>query len=174
MKREDLKTLGLTDEQVDAVMRAHGQEIQAEQAKTAEEVKRATDAETKLKAFDGIDVADLNKQIADLKNEKATYLFNSKVKDAIQTAGGRSVKAISALLDIDALKGLKEGQDEAIAKAVADAKEQNSWAFTTAETKPEATPVTVKTGDEHGEGGTGDEISNVEKLFLAQNPGLKV
>lgn len=174
MKRDDLKTLGLTDEQIDAVMRVHGQEIQAEQAKTAEETKRATDAETKLKAFDGVDIDALNKEIDTLKAEKADYLFTGKVKDAIQTAGGRSVKAISALLDIDALKALTEGQDEAITKAVADAKEQNSWAFTTAETKPEATPVTVKTGDEHGEGGTGDEISNVEKLFLAQNPGLKV
>lgn len=174
MKRDELKELGLTDEQIDAVMRVHGQEIQAEQAKTAEALQRTTDAENKLKAFDGVDIDALNKEIDELKAEKASYLFNGKIKDAIQTAGGRSVKAISALLDIDALKALTEGQDEAIAKAVADAKEQNSWAFTTAETKPEATPVTVKTGDEHGEGGTGDEISNVEKLFLAQNPGLKV
>lgn len=173
MKREELKELGLNDEQIDAVMRAHGQEIQAEQAKTAEEVKRATDAETKLKAFDGVDVADLNKQIADLKQEKAGYIFNGKIKDAIQGAGGRSVKAISALLDIDALRALTEGQDEAITKAVADAKKQNSWAFTDA-TTPAETRTTVSTGDEHGSGGTGDEISNVERLFLAQNPGLKV
>ena len=174
MKRDELKELGLTDEQIDAVMKVHGQEIQAEQAKTAEEVKRATDAENKLKAFDGIDIDALNKTIDELKAEKADYLFTGKVKDAIQTAGGRSVKAISALLDIDALRGLKEGQDEAIAKAVADAKTANSWAFAATEETPAPAPVTVKTGDEHGEGGTGDEISNVEKLFLAQNPGLKV
>lgn len=173
MKRDDLKTLGLTDEQIDAVMRAHGQEIQAEQAKTAEETKRATDAETKLKQYDGVDIDALNKEIDELKAEKASYLFNGKIKDAIQTAGGRSVKAISALLDIDALRALTEGQDEAITKAVADAKEQNSWAFAGA-TTPAETRTTVKTGDEHGTAGEASEVSEVERLFLAQNPGLKV
>lgn len=174
MKRDELKTLGLTDEQIDAVMKQHGQEIQTEQARATNIQNQLAEVQTKLKDYEGVDIQALNKTIDDLKKERADYLFTGKVKDAITQAGGRSVKAISALLDIDALKGLKEGQDEAIAKAVADAKTANSWAFATTEETPAPAPVTVKTGDEHGEGGTGDEISNVEKLFLAQNPGLKV
>lgn len=173
MKREDLKTLGLDDTQIDAVMKQHGADIQAEQAKTTAETTRAAEAENKLKAFDGVDVEALNATIKQLQDEKADYLFKGAVKDAIQAAGGRSVKAISALLDLDALRGTKEGQTEAIAKAVEDAKQQNAWAFKTAETKPE-TITTVDTGDEHGEGGNGSEVSEVERLFLAQNPGLKV
>lgn len=173
MKREDLKSLGLDDTQIDAVMKQHGADIQAEQAKTTDATNKLNEANEALKKFEGVDIEKLNKTIADLEAEKANYLFDGKIKDAIQAAGGRSVKAISALLDLDALRGTKEGQTEAIAKAVEDAKQQNAWAFKTAETKPE-TITTVDTGDEHGEGGNGSEISEVERLFLAQNPGLKV
>ena len=173
MKREDLKSLGLDDTQIDAVMKAHGADIQAEQAKTTDATNKLNEANEALKKFDGIDVDALNATIKKLETEKADYIFNGAVKDAITAAGGRSVKAISALLDLDALRGTTDGQTEAIAKAVEDAKQQNAWAFKTAETKPE-TITTVDTGDEHGEGGNGAEVSEVERLFLAQNPGLKV
>ena len=174
MRREDLKALGLDDTQIDAVMKQHGADIQAEQAKINEATTKLNEANEALKKFDGIDVEALNATIKQLQDEKADYLFKGAVKDAITAAGGRSVKAISALLDLDALRGTKEGQTEAIAKAVEDAKAANAWAFKTAETKPEKTITTVDTGDEHGEGGNGSEVSEVERLFLAQNPGLKV
>ena len=173
MKREDLKALGLDDTQIDAVMKAHGADVQAEQAKTTDATNKLNEANEALKKFDGIDVEALNATIKQLQEEKADYIFKGAVKDAITAAGGRSVKAISALLDLDALRGTTEGQAEAIAKAVADAKQQNAWAFKTAEKQPE-TITTVDTGDEHGEGGNGSEVSEVERLFLAQNPGLKV
>ena len=173
MKREELVALGLTEEQVAEVMKQHGLDIQAEQAKLTPVQQALDKANSSLKAFEGVDVDALKKEIDDLKNEKATYLFDSKIKDAITAAGGRSVKAISALLDIDTLKALTEGQDDAINKAVEDAKTANGWAFTT-EGKPskEEPIVTVKTGDEHGSSGDSG-LDGVLSAFQAKNPKLK-
>ena len=167
MKREDLKALGLDDAQIDAVMKQHGRDIQAEQARTA-------DAQTKLAAYDGVDVKALQQQVADLTAKNEAIIFNGKVKDAITAAGGRSVKAISALMDLDALKSTKEGQEDAIKAAVDQIKASDGWAFTGTETQPAAQPhTTVATGAEHGTGGS-DSMSGVEKAFRALNAGLKI
>lgn len=174
MKREDLKTLGLTDEQVDAVMKQHGADIQAEQARTAEIQTQLTEAQTQLRGYEGVDIEALQKQISDLQTEKSEMVFQGQLKDAITQAGGRSVKAISALMDVAALRDVTEGQAEAIAKAVADVKESNGWAFNTQETAAAGHVTTVATGDEHGTGGEADDISGVERLFMANNPGLKI
>lgn len=71
-----------------------------------------------LKAFDGVDVADLNGQIKKLKDDlkakdgeyaakEADRIFSDTLKEAIKTAGGRNEKAVMAMLDMDALKASK-------------------------------------------------------------------
>ena len=92
-----------------------------------------------LKAFEGIDVADLNGQIKklqdDLKAKDAEYaaketdrIFSDTIKEAIKTAGGRNEKAVMAMLDMDALKASKN-QSEDIKKALETVKESDAYLF---------------------------------------------
>lgn len=81
-----------------------------------------------LKAFDGVNVDELNKKIEELnsqiaKNEEAYEAkiadrdFSDLLKSAIADANGRNAKAITALLDVDALKS-SQNQKEDIANAL--------------------------------------------------------
>lgn len=96
-------------------------------------------ATEQLKAFEGVDVAELQGRIStlntDLGNLKADYEkkiadrdFEDLVKEAVAGAGGRSVKAVMAELDIEALKASKN-QKEDVQKAVDKCKEINAWMF---------------------------------------------
>lgn len=92
-----------------------------------------------LKAFEGVDVNDMKGQIAKLQGEITTMgeeyarketerVFNESLDKAITDAGGRNVKAVRALLDVDALIKSKD-QTEDIKKALETAKESDSYLF---------------------------------------------
>ena len=143
MKREDLEKLGLTKEQVDSVCDLNNADVQPlknDLQKAQDDLKLAQDkasiAEEALKKFDGVDPAALNKQITDLQEdlkkkdtEHAAALadrdFNDLLKESIATAKGRNAKAITALLDIDALKASKNQKEDVAAalKALAEAED---------------------------------------------------
>ena len=83
-----------------------------------------------LEEFKDVDVTALNKRISDLESEKANIQkdydakiadrdFNDLVKESIAAVKGKNVKAITALLDVDALKASKN-QKEDIASALKD------------------------------------------------------
>lgn len=104
---------------------------------------------TKLKEFEGVDVADLKGQIetlkGDLEKQKNEYeekeadrLFNEALDKAISTAGGRNAKAIRGLMDIDALKSSKD-QTEDIKKALEGIRETDAYLF--GEGEPFQNPV---------------------------------
>ena len=99
-----------------------------------------------LKKFDGVDAAALNQKIkdleADLANKEADYQkqiadrdFNDLIKESIATAKGKNAKAITALLDVEALKTSKNQKEDVAAalKALADA-EDSKMLFGDAET----------------------------------------
>lgn len=126
MKTEFLKELGLEQAAIDKVMAENGKDIAAEQAKTKkaegerDNYKSQLDtAKESLGKFDGVDVEALKKQITDLqsdlkaKDEEYTKketerLFNESLSGAITAAGGKNVKAIMAMLDLDALCSSKD------------------------------------------------------------------
>ena len=136
MKRDFLQNFKvgdqpLTPEIIDAIMAENGRDIEAAKKPFAdydsikEQLQTAKDG---LKTFEGVDVAQLQGQIATLNTQLAdkdkewqekldTMAFEGKVKDAITEARGKNVKAISALLDMDALKASKN-QDVDIKSAV--------------------------------------------------------
>lgn len=143
MKREDLKKIGLSDEQVDAVMAAHGQTVQSlntqiatlQQSETELKNQVSKNAEDLKKLQkDNSDNEELKKQLKELQKENAaqeakyqeslskvqrdsalsTLLAESKVKNP---------KAVAALLDDEKiifkdgeLSGAKE-QIEALQKS---------------------------------------------------------
>lgn len=106
---------------------------QTKKLETADATIKANDTameelKKQLEGFKDVDVTALNQRITDLETEKATIKkeyddkiadrdFNDILKDSIATAKGKNAKAITALLDIDALKTSKN-QKEDIAAAL--------------------------------------------------------
>ena len=141
MKREDVKNKipGITDEQLNWIMQENGADINREKsAATALQTQldnanaQLKTAQDGLKAFDGVDVAGLQAKVTQLQNDMKAqaegFAFDNALDTAILGRKGRSVKAVRALLDLDALKGSADRSTD-IAKALDDAAKANPWAF---------------------------------------------
>lgn len=163
----------LTDEQKTSISKDMGENYKtiADWQKQHDKVQtlEATLKETqeKLRAFDGVDAAALNREIANLKSDlekkDADYQaqiadrdFQDMLKEAIAAANGRNAKAITALLDVDALKESKNQKEDIAAaiKALTEA-EDSKMLFG----EPEPTPagngnpigVVTKGGNQDGD-----------------------
>lgn len=173
MKKEFLKELGLTDEQVESIMKENGIDIEREKAKLTalnedlenykEQLQTAQDT---LKSFEGVNVDELKGQIENLnkslsEQEKeyqqrlADRDFNDTLNKAIAELGGKSDKAIRALLDIDTLKASKN-QTEDIKNAITQCKTENDFLFGSDE------PINNPTGP------TGGGLPNPEDTQLVE------
>ena len=139
----------LTKEIIDAILAENGRDIEAAKKPFAdydhikEQLKTAQDG---LKAFEGVDVAKLQGEITTLQGkltdkdkewqEKIDGMtFDGEIKDIITAAKGKNVKAISALLDLDALRQSKNRTADAKA-AVEAVKKDNAYLFDAEGTPP--------------------------------------
>lgn len=178
MKREFLQNFKvgdqpLTPEIIDAIMAENGRDIEAAKKPFAdydaikEQLQTAKDG---LKAFEGVDVAQLQSQIATLNTQLSdkdkewqgkldAMEFDGKIKDAITAAKGKSAKAIAALLDMDALKASKN-QDADIKTALDNLKKESGYLF-----EDEQTPPPFSTGS--GTGGGDKPLTGMERLMAA-------
>ena len=187
MKREDVKNKipGITDEQLNWIMQENGADINREKsAATALQTQldnanaQLKTAQDGLKAFDGVDVAGLQEQVtklkADMKAQAEGFAFDNALNAAIMSKKGRSVKAVRALLDLDALKGSADRSTD-IAKALDDAAKANPWAFGDVQDGGKKNAGTYSTGAEHGDPMHGeDDVDPVEASFKAMNPNIKI
>jgi hypothetical protein len=187
MKREDVKNKipGITDEQLNWIMQENGADINREKsAATALQTQldnanaQLKTAQDGLKAFDGVDVAGLQEQVtklkADMKAQAEGFAFDNALDAAILGKKGRSVKAVRALLDLDALKGSADRSTD-IAKALDEAAKANPWAFGEAQDGEKKNAGTYSTGAEHGDPMHGeDDVDPVEASFKAMNPNIKI
>lgn len=181
MKREDVSKQipGITKEQLDWLMAEHGRDINAEKQR-ADTLKADLDnanarlktAQDGLAAFQGVDVDDLKNQITTLQGKLAAqaegFAFDSALDTAILGKKGRSVKAVRALLDLDALKASKDRNAD-IGKALEEAAKANPWAF-----GEDTGAATYSTGAEHGADPHGDAADPVEAAFKTLNPNIKL
>lgn len=127
MNREELKALGLTDEQIEAVMRSHGQTVNSlkEKADKADGLEsqiedykqQLADRDTQLEEL-GEKVKDneeLTAKIDELKQQNETtkteyeeklqqQAFDHKLETALAGAKVKNTKAVKALLDMDMVK----------------------------------------------------------------------
>lgn len=176
MNAEKLKEMGLTEEQVSAVMKEHETELTAEQKKAqAAQLERDNykgqleTAQTALKEFEGVDVKDLQGKVQTLTNDLAAkeseyqakiadMQFADLLKGEIQKRGGRNEKAIMGILDVDSLKGSKN-QSQDIAAALDSIKESDAYLFGSDEPINNSVPL--------GNGGTGGIDSNTATLRAA-------
>lgn len=157
MNREELKELGLTDEQINSVMASHGKVVNA----TKQELDTVTtdrdglkaqlsDRDKQLETLSKVDAKGLQAEIERLKGENATQAFNFSLEKALTGAKVRNPKALKALLDSETLKldgdkilGL-DGQLEAI-------KESDPYLFEVEQAAPPPnTPNIVAGGNPNG------------------------
>lgn len=175
MKREDVKAKipGITDEQLNWLMSENGADINREKTAAEQFKTQLKTAQDGLAKFDGKKSPDeYEAEMAELKSDMQAqadgFAFDSALNTAIMGKKGRSVKAIRALLDIEALKSSKDRTTD-IDKALEEAAKVNPWAFGEAAEGG----VRVSSGAEHGTPPTGDTDA-VTAAFKAMNPGIKI
>lgn len=134
MKREDLKAIeGLTEEQINAVMRLHGLDAAAHQATVQGLQAQLATAQQGLAAFDGVDVNDLRSQITNLTNQlsqqAAEFAFNGVLRAAAHEAGALDENDVIALLPNRATLRESKNQAEDVKQAFADLKSRKPYLF---------------------------------------------
>lgn len=134
MKREDLKVIeGLTEEQINAVMRLHGLDAAAHQATVQGLQAQLATAQQGLAAFDGVDVNDLRSQITNLTNQlsqqAAEFAFNGVLRAAAHEAGALDENDAIALLPNRATLRESKNQAEDVKQAFADLKSRKPYLF---------------------------------------------
>ena len=182
MKREFLQNFKVGDqplpkEVIDAILDEHSRDIGTVKTELESVKGQLQTAKDGLKAFEGVDVAQLQQRIAQLQSDLtakdtehqtqlANLAFDRKVEDAITAARGRNAKAIKALLDIDSLR--KSKNQDADIKAAMDALQKDSgYLF-----GEEGNPPPYSPGA--GTGGVGGTVDGVTAAFSKLNPGLKI
>ena len=179
MKREFLQNFkvgeqAIPKEVIDAIMDENGKDIEeakkpfADYESIKEQLQTAKDG---LKAFEGVDVAQLQSQITTLNTQLAdkdkewqgkldAMAFDGKIKDAITAAKGKSAKAIAALLDVDALKASKN-QDADIKTALENLKKESGYLFEDEQQTPP--PFSTGSGTGHGD----KPLTGLDRLMAA-------
>ena len=169
MKAEFLQNFKVGDtplpkEVVDAILAENVRDVETAKKPFAdyESIKeQLTTAREGLKAFEDVDVKDLQGQVAkltrDLSDKEAEHQaqlaeleFDGELKDAITAARGRSVKAIRAELDVEALRASKNRSAD-IKAALDGLKQSSGYLFESDETPP---PYAAGTGTGGKPGGS--------------------
>ena len=115
MKTEELTAIGLTEDQAKEVFSLYGKEVNPLKDQVQSLTDQLNTTKESLKAFDGVDPEALNAEIQKLNKQLqakdqewnaklAERDFNDSLSEAITKSGGRNVKAVSALLDLEKLK----------------------------------------------------------------------
>ena len=133
MKREFLQSLKVGDqplsrEVIDAIMAQNGQDIQ--QARQASEVWEEK----------------YNQALTSHRQELEQLRLQTALESAVAKAGGRSQKAVAALLDMEAIAASQD-VPAALDAAVQALKQEQSWLFET----PTPPPFAPFTGAKAGE-----------------------
>lgn len=134
MKREDLRAIeGLTEEQINEIMRLHGQDAAAHQATVQGLQAQLTTAQKGLAAFEGVDVNDLRSQISDLTNQltqqAAEFAFTGVLRAAAHEAGALDEEDAITLLPNRATLRDSKNQAEDVKNAFAALKTHKPYLF---------------------------------------------
>ena len=183
MTRKELEDLGLSKEQVDAVIKINGADIENAKSASATEIKNLQTEVSGLKT----QVSDRDKQLETLKttagdnealknqianlqaeNTKAKEMHDSEmnqlkiefaVEKALTGANAKNIKAVKALLDLTDAKLDKEGNvkglQEQIDKLVAD--EGTKFLFDVKDTQQQQQFKGFQPGASHEQPGAGTE-----------------
>lgn len=154
MKREDLKKLNLTDEQIDSIMGMNGADIETHKRTTTDlqsQLDAITgqlgDANKAIESFKALKPEELQKAADDWKTkyetatqESAAQLqkvkFDYALESALNGAKAKNLKAVRALLSTDQLKLKDDGTLEGFEDQLTKIKAENDYLFTDAKEPP--------------------------------------
>ena len=137
MKREFLQELRVGDaalpkEVVDAIMAENGKDIQNHKLSAQQWEEK------------------YNRAVSDHTAQMAKLQFDSYIQSAVSAHRGRSLKAITALLDVEQLQQ-SQNPKEAVEQAVAQLKAESGYLF---ESQITPTPYARGTGTQASQGGS--------------------
>ncbi len=153
MKREDLRAIeGLTEEQINEIMRLHGQDAAAHQATVQGLQAQLTTAQQGLAAFEGVDVNDLRSQISDLTNQltqqAAEFAFTGVLRAAAHEAGALDEEDAIMLLPNRATLRDSKNQAEDVKNAFAALKSHKPYLFQQGSPAPQDSGTDPQPGNE--------------------------
>lgn len=148
MKREELKELGLTDDQINSVMASHGNTVNELNSQINELTQQSNEYKSQLdqnqaqldKFKDGVnDNDELKQQVTDLQSQLDQNKSDSEQKIAgikkdsaidlsLTQAGAKNIKAAKALLDSDSLE-LSDDGVKGLDDQLKGLKESDSYLF---------------------------------------------
>ncbi len=186
MKTEELKQIGLSDEQIKEVFKLNGADVNAAKESAKAEAQPKIDGLTaqlntateSLKKFEGIDPAKLQTEIQNLNTQIATQKanyekqiadrdFNSLLDSTIVSLGGKNTKAIGALLtDVEKIRGSKN-QEADLKAALETIKKENDYLFESSE--PIKNPTGRTSDPAGGSGSMNDSLMDKARAVM----GLK-
>jgi hypothetical protein len=175
MKREFLQNFKvgdqpLTKEVIDAIMAENGRDIEEAKKPFADYESIKTQLQTAkdgLKAFEGVDVKDLQGQISTLQSDLtakeqeyqgklADMTFDNTMKEAIAAAKGRNANAILGALGAEKIAALKDSKDQSadIKAALEGLKKDSDYLFDSDQQTPPPYSPGTGTGGYRGGGDT--------------------
>lgn len=186
MKREELKGLGLTDEQIGSVMALHGVTVNELNSKVSTAEQQATQYQEQLEKnqnelndfkANAKGNEDLTKQLEDLQSrfdeiktsseqQIADLKKSSAIDLALTQAGAKNIKAAKALLDGESLELTDEGL-KGLDDQLAALKESDGYLFGQSEQVP---PNTA--GKKATFSGNASSAQNVEEDAFAKALGV--
>lgn len=132
MKREFLQNLSdaLSKEVIDAIMEENGKDIQRAKADAVKPFGDYEQLKQQLaqSLVDGKSAQQWKAQYDQAAQQHEQALFTAALNTAIEKAGGRNAKAITALLDVETLKASRD-QTQAIAAAVEALRAEEGYLF---------------------------------------------
>lgn len=203
MKRKELEDLGLNKEQVDAVIKMNGADIENAKSVSAAEIsnlqtenegltsqvkERDKQLET-LKKSAG-DNEDLQKQIEQLQSDNATAKANHEsemnqlkvqfaVEKALTGAKAKNNTAVKALLkDLDKAELGEDGTIKGLAEQIEALQKSDAYLFDTTTTKKTQVKGAKpgESGNEEGDHGVDTSKMTYSEMmtYLAENPDAKI
>lgn len=185
MKREDLKDMGLNDDQITSVLTAYSKDI----TPLKEQLNSLTGERDNLKQ----QVSDRDSQLDDLRknagkndeleakikqlqddnkatatkyqNELAAKEKGFKIESALRDAKAKNVKAVLSLIDTDKVEVTKDGSLSGLADQIDAVKKSDDYLF---DSEQNPTQVKINPGfKDNGNDGDGDSITNKIAARLA-------
>ena len=141
MKREELKTMGLSDDQVNTIMRLNGQDVEAAKSDAATEKARADGLQAQLDATTN-ELTNAKNEAGNFKDLKArldaaeanvkAYKRNDAILGALASHKPRDAKMLMKLLDLEKIDVADDGAVTGLDEQLSPMKEHSAYLFTDA------------------------------------------
>lgn len=185
MKREDLKEMGLNDDQIVSVMTAYGKEVnplkEQVDSLTSERdslKQQVTDRDSQLddlrkNAGENDDLKATIKQLQDdnkaaetkYKNDLAAKEKGFKIESALRDAKAKNVKAVIPLLDTEKVSVGKDGTLEGLTDQLDALKQSDGYLFDTSKPQNRINIGGQFSNDDNAETGKDDIASHIAARF---------